>query len=183
MKLKELLKTKNMSIYSLSKLSDVPYSTLRDLCNEKTDPNKMTIQNAYNIANALNISMEELINKEETQVNCRSRICHELSKMNEKDYILKILKENRILKLYRKSKIFECYYTLALLDYLCNKNGIEINDTYKELRKFKFDKVMYPSSTKALIKTKLKTEKQIIKESIPEFIKYNIAEVNVNDSI
>ena len=68
--LKEYLKQKNISIYSLSKKAKIPYSTLNDLCNNKVEIDNCKVKILVNIANALNISMKTLYdictNKENT---------------------------------------------------------------------------------------------------------------------
>ncbi len=61
MNINQILSEKNMSIYKLAKLSDVPYSTVNDICNNKTSIAKCTAETVYKLAKALNVSMETLI--------------------------------------------------------------------------------------------------------------------------
>ena len=61
MNLLPLLNKKNISIYRLSKLSDVPYSTLNDICHERVSLQKCSAETVYKIAKVLSVSMEELI--------------------------------------------------------------------------------------------------------------------------
>ena len=61
MTISELLAKQNMTKYRLSKLSDVPYSTLNDLCNGKTSLEKCSAETVYRLAKELHVSMEELL--------------------------------------------------------------------------------------------------------------------------
>ena len=61
MKIKQILEEKNISIYKLSKISEVPYSTVNDICNDKTSIEKCSAETVYKIAQALNIPMERLL--------------------------------------------------------------------------------------------------------------------------
>lgn len=61
MDLKRLIKEKNKTMYSLSKETEIPYSTINDYCNGKKDISKASANTIYKISNALSIPMEELI--------------------------------------------------------------------------------------------------------------------------
>lgn len=63
-----LLKNRDMSEYSLSKLSGVPYSTISDICSGKTDIKKCNCETIYKIAKALNTSMEIVIGEKQKEV-------------------------------------------------------------------------------------------------------------------
>ena len=58
--LKAELKKKNLSIYELSKRTEIPYSTVNDIVNGKIKINNIKLGNAVKIANCLNISMEDM---------------------------------------------------------------------------------------------------------------------------
>ena len=57
----QLLESKKMSKYQLSKLSNVPYSTINELCNEKTDIRKCNAETVYKISKILDVTMEYLL--------------------------------------------------------------------------------------------------------------------------
>lgn len=59
---KEYLKKKKISIYKLSELTDVPYTTLNELVNGKKKISDCKIKTIENIAKALNLSIEGLLN-------------------------------------------------------------------------------------------------------------------------
>lgn len=58
--LKDYLTQNNISIYSLSKKANIPYSTLNDLCNGKVEIENCKLGLVIKIANALNINVEQL---------------------------------------------------------------------------------------------------------------------------
>lgn len=59
--LKEFLKERNITLYKLSKLSNVPYSTINELVNGKKNINDCKIKTVVSISNALNLSIEAFI--------------------------------------------------------------------------------------------------------------------------
>ena len=79
--LKELLKDKNLSMYRLSQLTGIPYSTISDICSGQTDIVNCSAGTVYKIANVLSISMEELIESENKEYRSsfetfKSNVCH-----------------------------------------------------------------------------------------------------------
>ncbi len=58
--IEELLKEKNISLYRLSKLSGVPYSTLADIVSGHTSMDSVSAGNLAKISRALNVSMDSL---------------------------------------------------------------------------------------------------------------------------
>lgn len=61
--LKDFLKEKNISIYKLAKLSNVPYSTLNDLVNYKLSVENIRAGQLKSIADALDVDLGTLYNK------------------------------------------------------------------------------------------------------------------------
>lgn len=59
--LKKLLKNRNISIYRLSEMSKVPYTTLNELVNGKKKIENCKIKTVENIANSLNMSIDALL--------------------------------------------------------------------------------------------------------------------------
>ena len=58
--LKQYLKKKNLSIYKLAALSEIPYSTLNDIVNHKVDIANIRSGIVFKLAKILDISMDEL---------------------------------------------------------------------------------------------------------------------------
>lgn len=61
MYLNDLLAEKKMSKYRLAKESGVPQSTIADICSEKANIEKCSVETIYRIAKVLNVSMESLV--------------------------------------------------------------------------------------------------------------------------
>ena len=59
--LKDILKQKGMSVYKLSKLSGVPYTTVNEIVLDKKKINDCKVSTIISLARALNISNEELL--------------------------------------------------------------------------------------------------------------------------
>ena len=58
--LNDILIEYDISLYELSKGTNVPYSTLSNIKLEKTDARKITADTLYRLSRYLDISMEEL---------------------------------------------------------------------------------------------------------------------------
>lgn len=57
--LKDYLKENNLSIYSLSKKTGIPYSTLNDLCNGKVEIENCKVDLLLKLSSALSLSLQE----------------------------------------------------------------------------------------------------------------------------
>ena len=69
MTLQELLDQKKITKYQLSKISDIPKTTIIDICSGKSSIEKCSAKTVYGIAKALNCSMEEIMNLDNTKIN------------------------------------------------------------------------------------------------------------------
>lgn len=90
--LKEYLENKNISIFRLSKMSNVPYTTLNELVNGKKCLNDCKIKTIENIAKALNISIESTIKLIDSKEEILSNSWQEKRK---KSFIFPLIKENK----------------------------------------------------------------------------------------
>jgi plasmid maintenance system antidote protein VapI len=61
MTIQDALCKSDMSIYRLAKVSKVPYATVNDIVNRKTDIRKCSVETIYRLSQALKVPMEELI--------------------------------------------------------------------------------------------------------------------------
>lgn len=59
--LNKILNSKQITRKQLSELSNIPYSTINDICDGKIDFNKCDVETVYKIAKSLNVSMELLV--------------------------------------------------------------------------------------------------------------------------
>lgn len=188
----ELLEKKNMSRYRLSKESGVAQATIADICSGKARIEKCSADTLYRIAKTLGVTMESLI-EEEMEVQAKhhrtsfdvykSNVCHLVKDKGDIDFILDVLTSDEIRKLYERKWYAECFYLLAMTDYLSNENEIPICTKYNDIRSRKMTNMLYPASV-ILMDKAMKTDanrKESIRKAIPEFLKYNIVEVEVRN--
>lgn len=189
MLIKDLLVEKNMSIYELSKISSVPYTTCNDIVNGKRQLKNCSAGTVYKIANTLNISMDELLEQEFMQrssfENFKSAICHRVKELGDLEFVLDTLRCNDIRKYYRRKWYPECLYLLAMLDYISRENNISICEEYDDLRSCKLEKVIYPAGIIAVSVASKSAEplERAKKEAIPEFMRFNIIESDVRNVV
>lgn len=189
MKIIELLKKKNMSIYRLSKLSGIPYATLNDVCNEKARIEKCSAETIYRIAKVLDVTMEELLApymmERSSFENFKSAICHRVKELGDVDFIIDTL-ENCHIQIYHERKWYpECLYLLAMLDYISRMNDVPLCKDYDDLRRCKLEKPIYPAGIRAICVATGNDDamRQAEKEAIPEFMRFNIVESEVRDVV
>ena len=187
MNINKILNDKNISKYRLSKDSGVAYTTISDICNNKTQLEKCTVETVYHISKTLSIPMEELLEdcfvKRESFENFKSNICHELKELDDAEFLYRLLKDDDINYYYEKGWYPESLYLLAMLDYLSRINSIPICDKYDELRKNKLKETIYPTSILMMAEVSKddKYLKQAVENAIPEFMRFNIVEGNIRD--
>lgn len=187
MTISELLAKQNMTKYRLSKLSDVPYSTLNDLCNGKTSLEKCSAETVYRLAKELHVSMEELLapcfEKRCSFELFKSNVCHKLKNLGDIDFLIDVLESNEIRGYYNKKWYPECFYLLAMVDYLSRINGIALCTDFDDIRKRKLSDVLFPSGILALVASSNSDapKQQAIRDAIPEFLRFNIVESEVRN--
>ncbi len=119
--IREYLEKRNLSIYRLSEMSEVPYTTINELVNKKKQICDCKIKTIENIAKALNISIETLLNLLQGE---RKFISNSWENNRDKKFYFPIIVENenyecdRIHPLMQR-KINDIYY------YVSNDNLIE----------------------------------------------------------
>lgn len=64
MDINAIIKTQGISKYKLAKQSNIPYATLNDICNGKTNLGKCSAETLYRLSKSLNIPMESLIEED-----------------------------------------------------------------------------------------------------------------------
>ena len=190
MTLNILMEQKNMSMYRLAKLSEVPYATINDICNKKAQLGKCTAETIYKIAKALEVSMETLLEpcfeKRSTFDAFKSNICHKVKEMGDWNFIIDTLEKDDIRIYYNRKWYAECFYLLAMLDYLSRLNDVPLCSNYNDLRKTRLQQPIYPSSVlmaAAVSKNSEDVKEKARRESIPEFMRFNIIESEIRNVI
>ena len=182
MTIQEAMRKSGMSIYALSKKSGVPYSTLRDICKNKTDLGKCEARTVYLLAHALGVSTDELM-KTYAQKRCdfelfKSHICHRLKREGDFDFILNVVQSPDIREYFDRGWTAESLYLLAMLDYLSRVNEIPLRTRYDGLRTKKLSKPIYPVGVRLTSEVMDSDEplKRAEQDCIPEFRRFNIIE-------
>ena len=189
MTIQDALKQKNMSIYRLARMSEVPYSTVNDICNGKAQLEKCSAETIYRLAQALDVSMEELLApcflKRSSFENFKSTVCHRVKELGDIDFIAETLESREIRTYYDRKWYPESLYLLAMLDYISRDNGIPLCDDYDDLRRCRLEKPIYPASVRA-ISAAAKNDaamQRAVATAIPEFKRFNIIENDVRNVI
>lgn len=189
MSLREALKKKNMSIYRLSKISGLPYTTVHDIYNNKAQLKKCSAETVYKLARTLGVSMEELLApsffKRGSFENFKSAVCHRVRELGDIDFIINTLESGDIRTYYNLQWYPESLYLLGMLDYISRENDIPPDSEYDDLRQCRLEKPIYPSSLLALSAAAGNGSalEEAVKTAIPEFIRFNIVENEVRDVI
>jgi plasmid maintenance system antidote protein VapI len=187
--LTEYMQKRNITKYRLSKDTGIPYTTLTDILSGKADIKKCSVETVYKLAKEFEVSMEDLI-APYLESRCsfelfKSNVCHRLKQLGDIDFIIHTLEADDIRKYYNRKWYPECFYLLAMLDYISRINDVPICEEYNDLRRQKLSEKIYPSSVIALSlasdSNKAKTAAE--RKSIPEFLKFNIIESEVRNVI
>ena len=181
------LEEKKMTIYQLAKLSGVPYATLNDICHEKTKLTKCSAETVYKISQALDISMEDLLApylvKRSSFENFKSAVCHRVKEEGDIDFMIGVIKKEYIPRYFKRKWYPECYYLLAMVDYLSRLNDFPLVSDYDDIRRHKLKKIIYPASILAIaaVEGNDNALRRSEKEAIPEFMRFNIVENDIRD--
>ena len=185
--LARLLKERNMSIYQCSKLSEIPYTTLSELVRGKTNIGKCSVEVVYRLAKALNVTVEELI-RDTVEIRLdfetfKSNVCHTVKDSDEIDFIITTLKTDDIRRYWEKKWYPEAFYVLATVDYLCRINEIPLCTKYSDIRSQSLKKPLYARDVVMADKLhpSLHIKARCKREAIPEFLRFNIVESEIEN--
>lgn len=189
MTIEELMEQKKITKYRMSKESNIPYTTLSDICNGKVQLEKCSAETIYKIAKELDVSMESLLEPHLAEridfELFKSNVCHRLKELGDVDFIIEALEKDDISKYYRRKWYPESLYLLAMLDYISRINDIPLCTKYDDLRKNKLQNTIYPASilTLSAVSKNNRIKAQAKKNAIPEFMRFNIVEDEVKDVV
>ena len=189
MKINKRMQQLKLTKYSLSKMSEVPYATISDICNGKTDLRKCCSETVYRLAKALNVTMEELladfIEERPDFELFKSEVCHRVRRMGDKEFI-KYTLDSRMIRIYYDREWYpESLYLLAMVDYLSRINNIPLCNSYDDLRQVRLSETIYPRDILliSLVFENDDVKKEAYQNAIPEFKRYNIVENEVRNVI
>ncbi len=185
----DLLAQRGMTGYSLSKRSGVPYTTLNDICNNKTSLEKCSAETVFRLAKELHVTMEELL-EPYLEKRCsfelfKSNVCHQLKRLGDIDFLVETLDRVTIREYYNRKRYPECLYLLAMVDYISRINQVDLCEEYDALRKQKLSEVIYPAGVITLCAAENSDapKEQALENAIPEFMRFNIVESEVRNVV
>ena len=186
MTFKRLLLNHNISGYSLSKATHIPYMTINDLINGKTKVENISLKHAYEISKCLDIEITDLLKIDTVSLPqfryFRNNILMELKLFGYETFISSVIKNKQIDYYYKNNGKEYALYLLALIDYLCRINNLPLYfERYNSLRKQRLKKAYFVGSDVIKFDSIEDAEKQLKIEIIPEFKKYNIIEENISN--
>lgn len=186
--LRSYIEHKDISPYKLSKKSGVPYSTLNDILNQRTKFEQCSAETVFRLARALNMPMDDLYYYctcwHVRFDNFKSAACHELKRKGDYNFIIDLLQNEKIRKYFDFGLYLEAYYLLGMLDYLCRIHDMPKCSDYDDIRRGKLSGIVYPMSIEVQAKSSDDPiYKRAVKESIPEFIRFNIVEASIRDVV
>jgi len=187
MNINELLQQKKITKYKLSKISDVPFTTISEITTGKARIKNCTGETLYKLAKALDVTMEDLLadsmEYRQSFETYKSTICHMVKDKGDLEFIIETLETDKIRKHYQKCWYIESLYLLAMVDYLCRENDLPLCAQYSDIRAARLKEPVYPAGILtmcAVLKSDLpKIESR--NESIPEFMRFNIVESEVRN--
>ena len=184
-----LMEQKKMTKYRLAKLSDVPYTTLSDICSGKTGLKKCSAETVYRLAKALGVTMEELLaddmaERAEFEL-FKSEVCHRVKTLGDIDFIVDTLETKAIRTYYDRKWYPESLYLLAMLDYISKENDVPLCSDYNDLRQCRLSKTIYPASVLAMCAAARSDhpKAESLSAAIPEFKQFNIVECEVRNVV
>lgn len=184
-----LLDKQGLSAHQCSKMSDIPYTTLLELIKGKTSIEKCSAETLYKLAKTLGVSMEHLFeqaavpSKRVAFETFKSNLCHMVKEKGDAQFIIDSLTNDDVNRYWDRQWYPEAYYVLAMLDYLCRVNDLPICENYNSIRATALKKTIFPRdiALAARIDPALDVRSEAIKESIPEFIRFNIVEKEIRN--
>ena len=191
MNLNAALNERNISQYKLALLSHVPQTTISDICLNKTSLEKCSGITLYNIASSLDITIEDLLFKQIDTIKpqefdiFKSSICHMIKSKSPKEFIKEIENSNLVSSFFDNSEYAKSFYLIAMADYLCRLESLPKIEKFEKYRKYSLETNLYPASV--IIYSKIMDDKNFLKNalknSIPEFRRFNIIERDIENVI
>lgn len=115
----------------------------------------------------------------------KSNVCHTVKTIGDLEFVEQTINDKTIERYFVQKQYAESLYLLAMVDYLCRIHQKEVPSQYADLRKMKLKQPVYPKSL--LLLAHLSDDKEyirsILRQSIPEFRRFNIIEGDVHDIV
>lgn len=186
--LKDILIIEDITLYQLSKKTNIPYSTLENIKLEKVKIENISCDVLQKLSNYFDTSMDIMYKRlkfpERNNFSWfRSQMCHYLKFQGDIPFVLNLIKEDYITSLWDNKWYAESLYLLAMLDILSKKYNVPLCNKYNFHRTQKLANTLYPSDIicKSIVMNDESYKEEIIKICNKEFLKYNIVEGDIYD--
>lgn len=115
--------------------------------------------------------------------NFKSTVCHRVKELGGRDFIIDTLESQEIRTYFDRKWYPECFYLLAMLDYISRENDVALCSDYDDIRRCKLEKPVYPAGLRAVSAAAGNDEalKEAREMAIPEFARFNIIENDVRN--
>ncbi|SDW03814.1 Cro/C1-type HTH DNA-binding domain-containing protein [Kandleria vitulina] len=190
MTLKDILEKRNMTPYHLSKISNVPYSTVNDLYKGISTLEKCSAGTIYKIMHALGLSTDmvlvSIMEKRPGLENFKREVRQGINEMGEVKYVISVLGKNVIDFYMQLDWHIEALYLLATIEYLCHKNHLDFIDQYdySALETYVPEEAIYPEGIGLLSRIMgMDMKERVLEFAIPEYMKYNIIEYEMDQVV
>lgn len=103
----------------------------------------------------------------------KSNVCHRLKESGDIDFLIETLEKDMIREYYNRKWYLECFYLLAMVDYISREIGAPLCSEYDDLRQQRLQKLVYPAGvivTANVLKND-QIKEEAVKNSIPEFLR------------
>ena len=161
-------------------MSGVPYTTLLELVNGKTELEKCSVETVYRIAKCLGVSIEFLIEKNDTSSFevFKSNVKHQIKEKGDIVFLVETYMSNIITEYWESDEKLKALYLLATVDYLSRINNLPVAKDYDDIRQYSLIDIVVPMDVSLLcrINDNDEVKQEAIQNSIPEFIAFNIVE-------
>jgi hypothetical protein len=115
----------------------------------------------------------------------KSNVCHMLKYKGDLDFLEMILVDDTITQFYENKLYRNCFYLLAMVDYISKENDISLCTKYNYIRNQKLKKLQVPKSIQIAdeLLENHKTFDKAYSKAIPEFLEYNIMEGDIRNVV
>lgn len=106
----------------------------------------------------------------------RSNVYHRVKSLGWNKFVENMLVEDVVTQCWEEGLYPYAFYLLATIDYLSKRHNIPIYTKYDEIRKYKMEETIWTKSMLILDTLHCREKESFLENAIPEFLKYNIVE-------
>jgi len=114
-----------------------------------------------------------------------SHLSHELKRKGDIEFINTVLLEENLDTIFSSGQYRRTLYLVAMIEYLCRINNVPVKKEIQKYQEYKLKDLTFFDDVETYFHVTEKTDlkEQVMRDSLPEFLKYNIAERNVRRAV